>query len=112
MSVEVSYDYSPVPTKCVVHAVSYFLVRWVEVGVSGISGWDVYIVKSQFFLSREVDKNILNFGISGVDICWNLVVRENYITFYVGDESSPVGVGSVSSYRSEIRDVGGLCASL
>ena len=112
MSVEVSYDYSPVPAMCVIHAVSYLLVCWVEVGVSGISGWDVYIVKSQFFLSREVDKNILNFCISGVDICWNLVMRENYIAFNVGEESSPVGVGSVSSYRSEVRDVGGLSAGL
>ena len=80
--------------------------------ISRISGWNVYIIDIEFFLSGEVHLDILDFGISRVDCSWDFIVGKNYVAFNVGDESSPVGVGSVSSYWSEVWNVGGLSAGL
>ena len=61
------------------------MVGWIEVWVSGISGRDVYIVDMEFFLSGEVQLDVLDLCVSGVYWGWSFIVGEDYVTSDVGD---------------------------
>ena len=47
-----------------------------------------------------MDFEVLDFGISDVYCGWDLVGCEDYVVFYIGQQSSSVFVSSVSPYRS------------
>ena len=56
--------------------------------------------------------DILDLGVSGIYCGWGFIVGEHYITFDVGNKSSPVRVSTVGSYWGEIWDVGSLAGRL